>query len=294
MYSPRTSFFATQGTLLHKIFASLLQVNTASKLLFIGVATGFLIYGDLQGWSLTRYFRLTLMDVTTPVWSVTHDATHWIHERAQYIQQHFSVMEENQRLRMQLEQLPHWRNIANQLTAENKHLKQFLKVPAPSVQPIVTAKVVTSPYAPSNQTLIINAGRIQGIEKYQPVIVPQGLVGRIIEVGDNSARVLLITDPRSRISVRGEASTFQAIIAGNQGHSLKIVHHRAHKTDVSSQRLLTSGKGNIFPDGLMVASMDVVGAPENQTMIIEPVVAWKDLDYVQVISGPLSENLPHD
>ncbi len=290
MYSPRTST-TTQYLLLQRIFASILQLSTVLKLLFAMGIVVILVYGDMQGWAFTKHFRLKIMDSTTSVWSITHGATHWIQEKIQHIQHHFSVHEENLHLKNQLEQVTHWRNVANQLAAENDHLRKFLNVSTLSTYPTITARVITNPYTPSNQTIIIDAGSNQGVAKYQPVIVPNGVVGRIIEVGNNSARVLLTTDPRSRIPVQGESSKFQAIVAGNQANSLKITHHEAHKSDLSSQRLLTSGKGKVFPEGLMVASMKAV-APENQTLIIEPAVTWRDLDYVQVIGS--SENTPHD
>ncbi|MEN8235929.1 MAG: rod shape-determining protein MreC [Pseudomonadota bacterium] len=287
MYSPRTSV-ATPSMRLHKILASLLQVSTALKLLFVVGVAGILVYGDMQGWAFTKHFRLKIMDNTVPVWSVTHNATHWLHEKSQHIQHYFSVMQENQRLREQLEQLSHWKNIANQLATENEHLKHFLNVPTSSASTMVTARVITTPYTPSIQTLMINAGNNQGIRKNQPVIVPQGVVGRIIEVGHNSAQVLLITDPRSRIPVKGESSDFQAILIGNQTNALKILHHRTGEKAPYPQRLVTSSKGKVFPEGLIVAYV-----PDDTSPVIQPVVKWQDLDYVQVISAfPLE--ITHD
>lgn len=286
MFSPRTSL-ATQNLMWQRAIASLLQVSTILKLVLVFLLAGLLVFGDLQGWPITRRFRINLMDGTAPFWSLTHNTTHWIQEKNSEIKQYFLVYQENQQLRQRLEQLTQWRNAANQLAAENSHLKKFLKVPPISSQTTITARVITTPYTPFNQTLMINAGSKQGVEKYQPVIVPEGVVGRIIEVGNNSARVLLLTDQRSRIPVKGESSKVQAIVTGDQSHILKILHYRTKKDFLPNQRLVTSGEGGVFPEGLIVGTLSAYN-PHSNTLHVRPAVTWKKLDFVQIINRSFS------
>ena len=66
----------------------------------------------------------------------------------------------------------------------------------------VTAQVLT--YSPTNvqQTVEINEGTAKGIPVGMPVVNAAGLVGKVIEVYENSSLVLLITDPSYSVTVR--------------------------------------------------------------------------------------------
>ena len=71
------------------------------------------------------------------------------------------------------------------------------------------------PAARSCSALLLDAGTEQGVAVGMPAMTPEGLVGRVVEVGRRSARVLLMTDFNSRIPVVVESSGDHAILEGD-------------------------------------------------------------------------------
>ena len=107
---------------------------------------------------------------------------------------------ENVRLREENANLMHWQTLARQLDNENRALRgqlNFVPDPDPS---FVTTRVVGDTGGAFVHSMLVNSGP-RRIRKGQAVIAGEVLVGRIAEVGQRSARVLLLTDINSHIPV---------------------------------------------------------------------------------------------
>lgn len=110
------------------------------------------------------------------------------------------------------------------------------------------------------RSAILTGGRPDGLAIGQPAREGDGLVGRIVEVGQFSARVLLLTDLSSRVPVRVEASRQTAIAAGINGPELSIQFLSYGDPPKIGDDLFTSGDGGIFPPGIPVARVSRVTA----------------------------------
>lgn len=114
----------------------------------------------------------------------------------------------------------------------------------------------------------IAAGERQGVGLNQPVLGTDGLIGRIVEVTPNTSDVLLLTDPNSRIAcvVDPPVAGVHGIVFGGGAHrdgrpalkwfyQLEPLHWRFSERDAElpeSARVVTSGRGGVFPAGLPV------------------------------------------
>ena len=107
----------------------------------------------------------------------------------------------------------------------------------------VTARVLTDHDYAFFKSIMINAGQTDNVEKGHPVVSGDGVVGRILEAGEQTSRVLLITDINSRIPVYLEKSGYHAILAGQNTGALKIDHLPADTMLKDGEYVLTSGKG---------------------------------------------------
>ena len=67
------------------------------------------------------------------------------------------------------------------------------------------------------QTRLIDAGSDRGIADGMAVVTERGFVGRVVQTGEHSARVMLLTDFNSRIPVIVESSRDRAILQGDNG-----------------------------------------------------------------------------
>lgn len=128
------------------------------------------------------------------------------------------VQKENEDLKQKMDQL---RIRIMELEEKNKQYKELdhiVKWEYPYEEEFVFAKVIFRSFDLSDQFAIINRGSYAGIKKNMTVIVPEGLVGNIEEVGLNDSRVRLMTDPSSQIAVYVEAdeeTRVSAMLSGN-------------------------------------------------------------------------------
>lgn len=118
----------------------------------------------------------------------------------------------------------------------------------------VTARVTTEVDGPFSQTLLANAGRMQGVEPSAVAVNEGGLVGRIVHLGDHSSRVLLVSDYSSRLPVMGEVSGVRAIMYGQDREAARLNDLPEEAGFVEGERILTSGDGGAFPRGLVVGT----------------------------------------
>ena len=95
-----------------------------------------------------------------------------------------AVYEENARLREENRRLLGWQAEAARLAVQNRSLQRMLAVPTvdhPAAR--LTARVVGNSGGAFVQALLLDAGAEQGVTRGMPATTPEGLVGRVIDVG---------------------------------------------------------------------------------------------------------------
>lgn len=194
-----------------------------------------------------------------------------------------ALEEENARLR-------EWYDRAIYLENENKSLRSLLQVTPEAPYEYITARVVSDAGNAYVKTMLIDAGSENGVEKGQAVLSSDGLIGRILEVGRNSARVLLVTDINSRVPVIIQGTEDHAILAGSND-DLPVLKHlpMGHKPSQGAI-IMTSGHGGIFPAGLplgKVANRKI----HNNTASVILFSDFTSLSYVKIINNKADPNL---
>lgn len=131
------------------------------------------------------------------------------------------------------------------------------------------ASVVSASGAVRQATLA--AGLRHGVRPRMPVIGAAGLAGRVTDVGLISSRVMLLSDPNSRVPVKVERTGWTGIAAGTGELELLFLFDPASATDSLQigDRLVTSGDGGLFPPGLPVA---VIVDPAANPPLAHPMV----------------------
>ena len=109
-----------------------------------------------------------------------------------------------------------------------------------------------------------------------------GLVGRVIQLGEYSSRILLITDFNSRVPVMGEVSGVRAILYGGRDGLGGLTDLPERDEFVEGERILTSAEGGAFPRGLVVGEARKVGGDWR----VKFSMADRDGGYVQMIPPP--------
>lgn len=163
-----------------------------------------------------------------------------------------NAFDENQRLKAENARLLQWKQAALRLETENASLRTLLRVtPEPSVN-YIAARVIAAPGSSFVRTLVVTAGRRDGVRKGQAALAGAGLVGRVIEVGEWSSRVLLLTDINARVPVVLESSRQRAVLAGDNSDQARLLYLPPESPVQVGERVVTSGHGGLFPPGLPV------------------------------------------
>jgi len=191
-----------------------------------------------------------------------------------------TLREENLRIKGENQRLLEWQSAARRLAVENRQLKLLLNF-APGAEPgFVTARVIADTGGAFVHSVLVNAGKREGVSKGQAVITGAGLVGRVRRVGARSGRVLLITDLNSRIPVVIEATRIRAILAGDNTERPRLIHLPPGAAINPGDRIVTSGHGGAFPPGIPVG---VIISSSDGVVSVRPYVHRDRLEYVRIV-----------
>lgn len=201
-----------------------------------------------------RALRAGIAELTTPISSGLSAVVRGIGSVPEAAGNYIGVADRNVALEKELTQMRALVMRARTLSYENRRLRGLLRVRDGVVQPIVAARLVNSSASSTRRYATLNAGDRQGVETGQPVRGPDGLIGRVLSTGPNTARVLLLADPESIVPVRRTRDGMPAFAAG-RGDGLIELRSAAGPMVrfAKGEVFVTSGTGGIFPPGIPVA-----------------------------------------
>lgn len=246
-------------------------------LIFIAVLA--LLVGKSEN-NTVSYIRVKILDAMSPVLDVVALPLEIARNSGGALSSYFFVHsknakleEDNKRLKIQLVRL-------YQTQKENVRLKKLLNFVKTLEYQYISAKVVGNASGPFARSVLINAGEDDGILKGQAVVMDGGLVGRVVEVGTHSSRVLLLTDINSKISVMSLDSRERSILSGNNDANPKLIYLPKESKITDGEVIVTSGDGAILPPGIMVGNAHKLSDGSYE---IVPFVKWHNLEYVSVL-----------
>ncbi len=192
----------------------------------------------------------------------------------------WDIQKNNEMLAAENERLMEWFQTANRLDAENKALRDLLNMKQDDVIEYHSAKVISDAATQYSHTILVKSGEMDGLTKGQGVLSHEGLIGRVIETGDNTSRVLLMSDVNSRIPVTIEGTQDRAILAGtNNGDPILDHLPETHTVEVG-QKVVTSGHGGIFPYGVAVGETYL---DKDGNLAVRPFADANRANHVQIV-----------
>lgn len=199
-----------------------------------------------------------------------------------------NAFEENERLRLENARLLQWKQAALKLEAENNGLRDLLHYVPEKAVTFTTARVIGQSGGSFMRSLVATAGLRDGVRKGQAAIAGTGMVGRVIEVGDWSSRILLITDINARIPVMLENSRTRAVLAGDNSDQPRLLYLPPESPASIGERVISSGHGGVFPPGIPIGVVSSIG---ERGVRVQPLADPARLEYVRlvdfgVVTGP--------
>ena len=135
----------------------------------------------------------------------------------------------------------------------------------------------------------INVGENRGIAKDMPGIIGEGLlVGRVTEIGLNTATILLLSDRQSVVNAIVQDTRASGIVRGRHGLELLMDSIPQNEEIVNGQSIVTSGLGGGFPSGLLIVEIKEVHESSNELFKearLLPAVNFDRLEIVFVLTG---------
>jgi len=198
------------------------------------------------------------------------------------------IHEQNQELRRELRQMSAWREAALQLEQQNAKLLDLNNVRIDPKLTFVTGVVLADSGSPFRQSALLNVGARDGIRDGWATTDGLGLVGRISGVGRNSSRVLLLTDPESRVPVTIQPSGQDAVLSGDNTRLPLIDFVEVPEAVKPGDRVISSGDGGVFPAGLLVGQV-AVGPDGRQRLRLA--ADYERLEFLRVLRSSPRETI---
>lgn len=174
--------------------------------------------------------------------------------------------------------------------SENATLKEYLDLSEQyGNYTTKAAYIISKDISNYNNVFVINVGQKDGIQNNMTVISEKGLVGHVISVTDNTAKVQTIIDTASTVSATLSTSRDNLICKGTleEAGMLKATSIPTKANLIQGDTIETSGMGGIYPKGIKIGTIKTIQNTHNivdRTAIITPAVDFDKVETVLVIT----------
>jgi len=172
---------------------------------------------------------------------------------------------------------------------QGQRLQGLLKFQESYIYKTTPAQVIGTSGSNQSHVIWLDKGSEDGLAQDDAVITPDGIVGKVREVLNHSAQVLVINDQTSGAGVVLETSRIRGILRGNAAGQPQVINILADQRIQPGEHVLTAGGDQIFPRGLPVGVVERVERdPERGSfinVIVKPAADLQHLDEVLVITS---------
>jgi len=197
-----------------------------------------------------------------------------------------ALREENQRLQQESAILQRRVSQLEEHALETQRLQGLLAMRETSRAKYLAARIVGKDATNWFKTVLIDRGSQAGLRRNLPVVAPDGLVGRVVEVTPFAAKVQLITDPVSASGGLLQRTRVTGIVSGNLGAGLKVRYLPLLADVAVGDEVVTSGMGGVFPKGIPVGRVVAVERKSGalfQEAVLQPKVDLGRLEEVLIL-----------
>lgn len=256
-----------------------------SFLILFLTAFGLMVLGKVDV-VVVDQLRSRVTDAVAPVLDAISRPAATVADIMERTQELADLRERNALLIAENETLKQYQQVAYRMEAENISLRELLNYTPATTHSFITARVIADNSGAFVRSLAINLGEQHGIRNGQAVLAGEGLIGRIVQTGERSARILLLTDLNARIPVTVHPSRHRAVLGGDNSDRPRLLY-LPRDTEVSvGDRVVTSGHGGMFPAGLPIGT--VVESTERGVRV-QPFEDMHRLEFVRVVDFRLSD-----
>jgi rod shape-determining protein MreC len=176
------------------------------------------------------------------------------------------------------------------LGEENRKLRSLLSLRARAGADFVPAEVIHPGLTGSESTFLLNVGSAQGVKVHSPVLSPEGLVGIVVEVKENSAQAIDWTHPEFRVSAMTVDGQAYGIVEARRGtyreEDLLVLTGAPFHTDLQpGTPIVSSGRGSVYPRGVplgVILGIEEADTGWRKSYLIRPAIRPEAATHVLV------------
>ena len=202
-----------------------------------------------------------------------------------------TLKQENESLKQKNSELEQSLRELEVIKSENETLKEYLNLKE-KYQDYTTipADVINRDISNYSSTIVINVGSDDGIKEDMTVIADSWLVGHVISVTSNTAKVQTIVDTATAVTSTISTTEDTIIVQGtlDDKTTLKATFIPTDAVVLEGDSVETSGIGGIYPKGIHIGTIKEVINTSNITdryAIVETAVNFNKLNTVLVITN---------
>jgi rod shape-determining protein MreC len=245
--------------------------------LLIGLLVVSVVAMVTQNQALSRALRAETLELTAEVES----SFAWM---GRYLR----VLRENQELRRRNIELSSRVARTRSVRMENRELRRLLGLQDSSAARLVAARIVTKDLFRQENLLTLDVGRRDGVEKGMPVVHQRGIVGTVMLVSEDYARVMPFLNTDFRVPATLLPLRTEGIVRWEgERHDRLLLEHVVKTEPVEAgQSVVTSGHSAVFPPGRRIGTVDSVQVrPGRSELLIylRPAVPLHEIDHAFVL-----------
>jgi rod shape-determining protein MreC len=263
-------------------------MNRTSASILAICATLLILFTSLLNPGWHSQTRMKAADILAPAINTIATPIQYLSSLIRNMSGLAELQAQNSNLELENVRLKEWYQTALLLESENKALRDLMNFKTNPQHSYITTTLLSDSGKKFAKSILANAGAKDGVQNGQAVINGDGVVGRIIETGNHTSRILLATDINSRIPVFLANSQQHAILAGQNDKDPTLLHIPNDTSMSIGTQVLTSGLGGVFPYGLIVGQIVADKHGEKRVKLNANMQA---LMHVRVIKTPQSFNI---
>lgn len=236
-----------------------------------------------------------LGDIFSPVLSLTGRGASHLRSFGHSLVHVGSLEKENRVLTQEVARLEEENRKLSDIIGRSELLRSEAKLRSASPHPLIKARITGVDEGYKFSSLSIDRGTRHGVKLGATVVVGldgrggvivEGLVGKVVEVGDNWAKVQSIFSEGAAVSVRNIRTQDGGVLRGQGKELLLGFTFDPYADVVANDRLMSAGIGDVFAGGIFVGTVTEVHRDEKamtQEMKVRPAVNFKRLSQVFVL-----------
>ena len=268
-------------------FLKIVFIMVVSITIFFQVIKPNSFYQQADLYFYTAFSRIKYMVIDNPINVVKNSVNDFVSLNSTY--------QQNKKLRENMVEAQRLIDLLAESRRDNLELKQLLNLRETMTQNHeIVARVINRSAQSFNESVLIDVGENDGIQLHMAVITPQGLVGQISRVDEDSSVVKLLSSQTGLNQfalkvVVDESTTVEALLESynpqTNSYSVRLLDSTV-AVSIGS-KVITSGLGKIIPSGISVGQITEISQSSASFSVIlkvKPSVNFSDFNYVMVVS----------